>query len=108
MAEAVAQASSCSCDSSPGLGTSTCHGCGPKKTKNKQIRGEWKVPESTLSSRAAVTEDSWGRNRGAVEQGWSCLFRVVGKALPQRAGFTETSREGVWQGPSKEEAGQFL
>ena len=30
---AVVQASSCSSDSAPSLGTSLCHGCGPKKKK---------------------------------------------------------------------------
>ena len=31
----VAQASSCSSDSTPSLGISICRGCSPKKTKNK-------------------------------------------------------------------------
>ena len=33
IAMAVMQASSCSSDSTPSLGTSMCHGCGPKKKK---------------------------------------------------------------------------
>ena len=32
---AVVWAGSCSFDLIPSLGTSVCHGCGPKKTKNK-------------------------------------------------------------------------
>ena len=35
-AVAVAQAGSCSSDWTPSLGTSTCHGCCPKKTKDKK------------------------------------------------------------------------
>ena len=35
VAVAVVQASSCSSDSTPSLGTSTCHVCSPKKAKNK-------------------------------------------------------------------------
>ena len=37
---AVAKAGSCSSDSTPSLGTSTCCGCGPKKQKqNKTLEG---------------------------------------------------------------------
>ena len=36
VAGAVARASSCSSDSTSSLGTSICHGCGPKKTRQKQ------------------------------------------------------------------------
>ena len=36
MAVAVVQAGSCSSDSTPSLGTSVCHGCGPKKIKKKK------------------------------------------------------------------------
>ena len=35
---AVVQASSYSSDSTPSLGNFICHGCGPKKTKDKQIK----------------------------------------------------------------------
>ena len=35
IAVTVAQAGSCSSDSTPSLGTSICCGCGPKKTKNQ-------------------------------------------------------------------------
>ena len=34
IAVAVAWASSCSSDSTPSLGISICHGCGPKKKEN--------------------------------------------------------------------------
>ena len=34
VAVAVAQASSCSSDSTPSLGTSICHGCSQKKAEN--------------------------------------------------------------------------
>ena len=37
MAVAVAVASSCSSDSTPGLGTSMCRGCGPKKQNKKKL-----------------------------------------------------------------------
>ena len=36
VAAAVAQAGSCSSDSTPNLGTSICHGCGSKKPKKKK------------------------------------------------------------------------
>ena len=36
IAEAVVQASRCSSDSTPSLGTSMCHRCGPKKKKEKR------------------------------------------------------------------------
>ena len=36
IAVVVAQASSCSSDSTPSLGTSMCHGCGPKKQKKEK------------------------------------------------------------------------
>ena len=36
VAGAVAQAGSCRSNWTPGLGTSVCHGCGPKKTKKKK------------------------------------------------------------------------
>ena len=35
---AVAQASSCSSDSTPSLGTSVCRGCGPKRTKKQKAK----------------------------------------------------------------------
>ena len=35
---AVVEAISYSSDSNPSLGTSTCHGCGPKKTKKKKTK----------------------------------------------------------------------
>ena len=35
-AVAVAEASRCSSDSTPSLGTSICRGCSPKKTQNKK------------------------------------------------------------------------
>ena len=38
IAVAVAQVSSYSYDSTPSLGTSTCHGYGPKKTKKVKIK----------------------------------------------------------------------
>jgi len=48
VAVAVAQAGSCSSDLTPSLGTSICHGCGPKKTEKKKEtkrggpgRGTW-------------------------------------------------------------------
>ena len=34
---AVVQTNSCSSNSTPSLGTSICHGCGPKKTKKKKV-----------------------------------------------------------------------
>ena len=37
VAVAVVQASGCSSDSIPSLGTSICHRCGPKKQTNKQM-----------------------------------------------------------------------
>ena len=41
---AVVQAGSYSFDSIPSLGTSICHGCGPKKTKKKKtLRRLWRV-----------------------------------------------------------------
>ena len=36
--EAVASAGSCSSDSTPSLGNSICHWCGPKKQKDKQTK----------------------------------------------------------------------
>ena len=36
VAVAVVWAGSCSSNSAPSLGTSICHGCGPKKTKKKK------------------------------------------------------------------------
>ena len=36
---AISQASSYSSDSAPNLGTSICHGCGPKKREKKSQRG---------------------------------------------------------------------
>ena len=45
VAMAVAQHSGCSSDSTPSLGTSTCCGCGPKKTKKKKKKnGSQGVP----------------------------------------------------------------
>ena len=38
VAVAVVEAGSCSSGFTPGLGTSTCQGCGPKKTKKKKER----------------------------------------------------------------------
>ena len=38
VAVAVAQAGNCSSNSTPSLGTSICHRCGPKKAKNKQTK----------------------------------------------------------------------
>ena len=38
VAVAVAEASGCSSDSTPGLGTSICHGCGPKKKIKTKIK----------------------------------------------------------------------
>ena len=37
VAVAVVQVSSCSSDSTPGLETSICHGCGPKKKKKCKV-----------------------------------------------------------------------
>ena len=37
VAVAVAEASSCSFDLAPSLGTSTCHNCGPKKRTKKKF-----------------------------------------------------------------------
>ena len=50
IAVAVGEASKCSSDSTPSLGTSICHGCGPKKSKTKQTnKGKlchrWKMTE---------------------------------------------------------------
>ena len=39
VAVAVAVAGGCSCDWTPSLETSICHGCHPKKTKNKNKPG---------------------------------------------------------------------
>ena len=41
VAVAVAQASSCSSDLTPGLGTSICRRCGCKKEKKKPRSGQW-------------------------------------------------------------------
>ena len=37
VAVAVAKASGCSSDSTPSLGTSMCHGCGPKEQRKKAV-----------------------------------------------------------------------
>ena len=41
VAAAVAQAGSCSSDSTPNLGTSICHGCGSKKPKKKKKKKKY-------------------------------------------------------------------
>ena len=41
---AVVQASSCSSNSTPSLGSSICHRCGPKKTKDKERKNKSKEP----------------------------------------------------------------
>ena len=43
VAVAVMQAGSCSSHSTPSLGTSVCHGCGPKKQRKKK-----KMPHETI------------------------------------------------------------
>ena len=56
VAVAVAQASGCSSDSTPGLGTSLCFGCGPKKQAD--------VDEQThtwLHNHFPATPCGWGR-----------------------------------------------
>ena len=40
VAVTVAQVNSCSSNQTPSLGTSICHGCGPKKTKDKEKKRE--------------------------------------------------------------------
>ena len=45
VAVAVAKDSSCSSDWTPSLGTSTCHGCGPKEqNKTKQNKNKKHIP----------------------------------------------------------------
>ena len=48
VAMAVVWASSCTSDLTPSLGTSLCHGCGPKKQKSKKIRNEEESHLQTL------------------------------------------------------------
>ena len=50
-------ANSCSSDSTPSLGTSICHGCGPKIPKNKKIKN-WKIVLGRKSYKAALLEKS--------------------------------------------------
>ena len=47
VAVAVAQAGSYSSDSTPSLGTSICHMCGPKKQKQKN-KGRMYIPQSLI------------------------------------------------------------
>ena len=55
VAEAVVEASSCSSDSTPRLGTSICRGCGPiKKKKEKEKKAKTKPKEkNNVSSELA-------------------------------------------------------
>ena len=55
VAVVVVQAGSYSSDSTPGLGTSICHGCGPKKTKKKKIM----VPKNKLHLRPPRLTYRW-------------------------------------------------
>ena len=43
IAMALAQASNCSSDSIPSLGTSICLGCSPRKDKKRQKRKNWEI-----------------------------------------------------------------
>ena len=54
VAVAVAVAGSCSSDSTPSLGTSICHRCGPKKTKKKK-KGEINKKTNPDISQMSIT-----------------------------------------------------
>ena len=64
IAVAVVQASSCGSDSAPHLGTSICHGCGPKKKKNFFLNSK-SITECLVKQ--SGLEDQMARMRKAVK-----------------------------------------
>ena len=54
VAAAVAQAGSYGSDSIPSLGISICHGCSPKKTKQKKEKRKERGKNSAFSQRASL------------------------------------------------------
>ena len=61
---AVAQAGSCSSESTPSLGTSMCHGSGPtngkKKKKKKDESGDITLPDFKIKLIVTKGEMWWG------------------------------------------------
>ena len=62
----MAWAGGYSSDSIPNLGTSMCHGCGPKKTKKKK-----KKQPSRLARKAWAR--AWGEHLGVLTPSCSCV-----------------------------------
>ena len=59
VAVAMMEASSCSSDSTPSLGTSICHRCGPKESKNKTKQNNPKRPWSkSYRNQSAVLDNT--------------------------------------------------
>ena len=88
IAVAVAKAGSCSSDSSPSLGTSICHRCGPKKQKRKKkkrtLRHKGEVALArvkSLSKRVGSVPFPWPPLASACVCSWP-LFSVCPSSLP--------------------------
>ena len=64
MAVAVAQASSCSSDSTPSLGPSTCCGCSPKKEKKRDEMGKTPAVREEENVDLARNDSNLGRSVG--------------------------------------------
>ena len=58
---AVVQASGYSSDSTPSLGTSICHGCSPRKDKNKKIEKRGRK-DTTAREDKCRSESPGGKN----------------------------------------------
>ena len=54
VAVAVAHAGTCRSDLTPSLGTSPCHGCGPKKTKKERKEGRKRNLSINVNIRASL------------------------------------------------------
>ena len=64
VAVAVAQASSCSSDSTPSLGPSTCCGCSPKKEKKRDEMGKTPVVREEENVDLARNDSNLARSVG--------------------------------------------
>ena len=77
VAVAVVLAGSCSSDSTPSLGTSICHGCGPKKRKKRTLSG-WPVARSAWDETGCKIPGNWSLYKKPINEQIRCgLFGEV-------------------------------
>ena len=72
IAVAVAVASSYTSDSTPSLGTSMCHRCGPKKQKRKTKKTQEMIPKKVSCPVSHTNQELWPHWAGSGDLARAC------------------------------------